>query len=262
MTGIAYPGGLRPLLASGGEIQQVAPNTWRLQAPPGRGYRLAQLDDYEGLRRSELAWQAPFRLSLRARSSAVDIPGTWGFGLWNDPFAMAMSLSERALRLPALPNTAWFFHASPPNYLSLRDDLPAQGWLAGTFRAPRLPSGLLALGAPGLALLALPPAARPLRRLAGKIVRQATAALAVDPTDWHAYAIEVKIGRARFAVDGETVLDTPVAPLGRLGVVIWIDNQFMRFGPDGRLRAGTLEVKETVWIEIADLLLDRTFTFV
>jgi len=74
--------------------------------------------------------QPPYSLELSCRASALAIPGTWGFGLWNDPFNMAVLSRAELLRLPALPNAAWFFYAAPPSYLSLRDDLPAQGWLA------------------------------------------------------------------------------------------------------------------------------------
>jgi hypothetical protein len=192
-------------------------------------------------------------MNLRLRAGAAGMPGTWGFGLWNDPFGMGLSPAERLVRLPALPNTAWFFHASQPNYLSLRDDLPAQGWLAGVFRSPLVPSGLMALGAPGLALLALPAAARWLRRIARRVVQQDAAGLALDPTGWRSYELELQAGRVLFRVDGALMMETGVVPRGRLGVVIWIDNQYMRFGPDGRLRAGTLPVAGPAWIEVADI---------
>jgi hypothetical protein len=68
---------------------------------------------------------------------------------------MAILKGTEMLRLPALPNTAWFFFASPPNYLSLRDDLPAQGALAAVFRSPRLPASLLVLGAASSAAAAV-----------------------------------------------------------------------------------------------------------
>ena len=59
---------------------------YRLSIPagPANKYRLAQLDDYPQLRRSDFPWRLPVRFSLAARTSNGSIPGTWGFGLWND----------------------------------------------------------------------------------------------------------------------------------------------------------------------------------
>jgi len=117
------------------QVQPAAATGWRLGIPTGSGevYRWAQLDDYLSRRRSRFLWQAPCRLSLRGRVSSAEIAGTWGFGFWNDPFNLSLGLGGSVRRFPALPNTAWFFYASPPNYLSLRDDQPAQGFLAATF---------------------------------------------------------------------------------------------------------------------------------
>jgi hypothetical protein len=247
-----FPFDLKSLLSTGATISPVGLGAWRLQVPPGGGdYRLAQLDDYHNRRRPAFPHRAPLRLALRARAGRREIPGTWGFGLWNDPFGMSITLTK--LRLPALPNTAWFFFASPPNHLALRDDLPGHGATAGAFRAPRVPAPLLGLSAPALALLAFPPAARLLRRLARPIVRQSAAALSLDPTDWHAYRIDWLPNRARFFVDDDLVLDTSLSPNGPLGVVLWVDNQYMAFPPDGRVRFGVLDSPQADWIEIADL---------
>jgi hypothetical protein len=245
---------LTPNLTAGAEVISTGRQTWRLQVPPAaKGYRLAQLDDTRGRRRKDFRWQPPLRLQLRARASAENIPGTWGFGFWNDPFSMGFLAADRSLRLPALPNAAWFFFASSPNYLSLRDDLPAQGKLAATFRSPLWSSLGLGLGIPFLPLLALPPGARLLRRLARRFVQQDAASLALDPVDWHTFRLEWQAEMVRFLVDGNQALSTPVAPLGRLGLVIWIDNQYLAFPQDGRLRYGVHPCPDAAWIEIADL---------
>ena len=57
---------------------------WSLKIPPGPkgNYRLAQLDDYCTHARDRLPWKPPVTLSLRARVSVSDHPGTWGFGFW------------------------------------------------------------------------------------------------------------------------------------------------------------------------------------
>jgi hypothetical protein len=41
-----------------------------------------------------------------------------------------------------------------------------------------------------------------------------------------------------------------------LGLVIWIDNQYAAFTPDGRLASGLLEGKEE-WLEIEGLEIKR-----
>ncbi len=232
-------------------------HTWHLQIPAGPAgqYRWAQLDDYLHRPRRQFLWQAPLRLELSARASAAGLPGTWGFGLWNDPFNASLGLNGMARRLPALPNTVWFFHAAPPNYLALSDHHPAAGFLAATFCAPRLPAALLAVGVPALPLLLWPPTARRLRRLGRYLVGEDAARLDLDVTAWHAYAFEWQQTEVRFFVDGALCFTTRCAPGGRLGVVVWIDNQYAAFHPEGRLQAGTLSNPAPAWLEVANLTL-------
>jgi hypothetical protein len=230
-----------------------------LPAGPSGKYRLAQLDDYTGLSRRNFTCHPPLTFSLNARASAGEIPGTWGFGLWNDPFSLSLGLGGGTRRFPVLPNSAWFFYASPPNYLSLRSDLPAQGFLAATFRSPILPALVLGLAAPGLSLVALPPAARLLRRLARVIIRQDAALIGDHPNfataEWHAYRMDWLPGSVTFAVDGEAVFNTSLPPREPLGLVLWIDNQYAAFPPDGRIKYGSLESLQPAWIEVSDICL-------
>jgi hypothetical protein len=240
------------------------------------------------LPRRAFAWQPPVTLRLRARASDSSLPGTWGFGLWNDPFGFAIGFGGTARRLPALPNTAWFFHASPESYLSLqpchfeeqsdeaipsqaqeiaslsyppgqagkkrpRNDTPANGFFAGTFRSPRWPSPLLAPALLALPFLALRPASRLLRRLAGRLVRQDGNAVNVDVTQWHAYSIRWKANFVIFLVDGAEIFRTPLAPRGPLGLVLWIDNQYAAWRPDGRLGYGTL-ANPAAWLEFENIV--------
>jgi hypothetical protein len=250
-----FPYNLQAYLAAGGQAVEVRGGVWRLSIPAGEAgrYRLAQLDDYSRLARGSFRWRAPLSISLRARASSAAIPGTWGFGLWNDPFSMGLLGGGGRPRLPALPDTAWFFFAAPPNYLSLRDDLPAQGWLAAAFQSPKWPPLLLALGLPALPLLLAPPAARLLRRLARRLVRQDAVALACDPSEWHAYGLEWGQEQVCFRVDGVEVLRSGVVPRGPLGLVLWVDNQYMSIPPSGRVRYGTLANPAQAWIEISGL---------
>lgn len=249
---------LTPLLTPGAKARPAGANSWRLVIPPGPAgqYRVAQLDDYGKLRRGEFPHTAPVSLSLRARASSPEIPGTWGFGLWNNPFSMAVLTGVEILRLPALPNAAWFFFASPPNYLSLRDDLPGRGGLAATFCSPRWPPAMLALSAPVLPLLFWPPAARLLRRRARRFVRQAGVDMGLDPTHWHHYRLAWHPESVVFSVDGSTILETGLVPAGPLGLVLWVDNQYAALPPGGRLSFGSLPNEAEAWIELEDVRLE------
>ncbi len=228
---------------------------FEIPAGPANQYRLAQLDDHRGLARSALHWKAPRTLALQARISQVRVPGTWGFGFWNDPFGASLGFSGGVRKLPALPNAAWFFFASAENYLSLRDDLPASGQLAATFRSRAFPWPLLALGALAFPLLVWRPAARRIRTVARRLVQQDAARLAIDPTQWHRYQIEWREMDVFFHLDGEQVLHTEISPSGPLGLVIWVDNQYAAFRPDGALRYGTLENGENIRLEIRKLVI-------
>jgi len=223
----------------------------QIPAGPAGRYRLAQLDDYTHLKRRDFPWYPPFTLTVRARASHTTFRGTWGFGLWNDPFGFSLGFGA-GQRLPTLPNAAWFFFASPPNYLSLRDDLPAQGNLAATFRSPRWPSIWLTLAMPLIPLYLLPPAARLLRRLGAHFIHQEAVQLPLDPTQWHEYSLEWQSNEVTFYVDGSQVLLTPISPQPPLGKVIWIDNQYAAFPPRGRPAFGTLPTHEPAWIEVED----------
>jgi hypothetical protein len=245
---------LRKHVRGGGKITEAGPSSWHLEIPAGSSgsYRLAQLDDYGGLSRRSFPWKPPINLRLRARASALTIPGTWGFGLWNDPFGVTL-VKGSEVRFPSLPNSAWFFFASEPNYLSFRDDLPAQGQLAAVFRSPvKLPPRLIA-SIPLIPFFLVRPVARWLRRLVGRYVHQDTLELDLDPTLWHTYEMDWRPEAVIFHLDGQVLKEMSVHPNGPLGLVMWVDNQFASWSPNGGLGYGTLKTTETSWIEVEDL---------
>lgn len=245
---------MRGRVTVGAHIRQTRPHLWKLTLPANGGdrYGVAQLDDYTSLPRRAFPRSAPTQLSLRARVSQCDLPGTWGFGWWNDPFSVQLGLGGTSRRLPALPNAAWFFYASPESYLALHDNHPASGFLAATFSAPRLPWPILVLGLPVLPFLAWPWAARWIRRAGRLVVKEDAVALDLDPTVFHAYRMRWDREQVSFWVDDELRFTTRVSPRGPLGTVLWIDNQMMAFGPDGRIRFGTLGNAEA-WLELEDI---------
>jgi len=258
------PAALRPRITPGARVHQTGPRSWRLEIPADTGtqnrrrstrYHLAQLDDYQQLPRSSFLWRQPVDLSLRARASHPHIPGTWGFGLWNDPFGVAF-VKGGGLHLPVLPNAAWFFFASPENYLSLRDDLPANGALAATFSSPRrLPLRAIGL-APLLPLISFPPIACWFRRQAQRFINQDSVHLNVDTTQWHQYRLSWGKDYVTFSLDGEVLLQTSVVPHGPLGLVLWIDNQYAVVSLERGFGFGVLATSEPQWLELRDLRLE------
>jgi hypothetical protein len=260
-----------------GKIETTATG-WRLVISKGANteYRLAQLDDTLHLPRRKFPEQPPLTLSLRARTSSETIPGTWGFGLWNDPFGLSLGFGGAPFNLPALPNAIWYFHASPQNYLSFREDKPAQGFLAQAFRSPRFHPLLFPAG------LMFPFSRRRARRLLSRVVQEDAAITNTEVTQWHTYRLEWMGGSApvgmltwkntnalrasrsthrdamtrpysRLWVDETLVQDTPVSPRPPLGLVIWVDNQYAAFTPQGQIKWGLEENPTEAWLEIANL---------
>lgn len=232
----------------------VDENIWRLSISAGSAgtYHLAQLDTYAGTPRRRFTQHAPLQLRLQARASHTSLPGTWGFGLWNDPFGLSLGFGGSG-QLPALPNAAWFMFASPRNHLSLDNALPGNGGHAAVYRSPRIPSLLLAPGILALPLLALPAAARGLRRAASTIVQQEAAALTSDPTEWHNYELLWRADHMEFKVDGVSVLHSAITPQAPLSLLLWLDNQYAAWLPDGRMHYGVEAPQPDSWIEIRDL---------
>ena len=226
-------------------------NGFRLTIPASDGSRYddAQLDDYAGLARRDFPHRS-LDLSLRALASAESTPGTWGFGVWNDPFGLSLGFGGNPFRLPALPNAAWFFYASPQNYLSFQNAKPAQGFLAQTFRAPRFHPALIGAG------LALPFSRIETRRRLGQVIAEDSVALSVDVTQWHGYRLRWREDRVVFEVDDVPVLETSVSPHPPLGFILWIDNQFAAFTPAGKISFGVLAHPEA-WLEIEGLELKK-----
>ena len=264
---------LKPQSTPGARVEQISEDSssyYRLSIPSGNNdkYRLAQLSDYALLSRRKFphrfgqdpSLSLKTNFSLSARTSSNSIPGTWGFGLWNDPFGMSLGFGGRPFRVPALPNAVWFFGASEENYLSFQGTgrgnpaptSPANGFLAKSFRSPKFHPLLVLAG------LALPFSRKLTRRLMSQVIDEDRIDLSrgdacIAPTDWHRYRFEWSAKRVLFEVDDVQVFESAVSPNPPLGLVIWIDNQYAAFTPEGKIGFGVLENPEPVWLEIKDL---------
>lgn len=247
------PDELTPRASAAARVER-RPQGWRLALGADTGaYQLAQLDDYSKLTRRKFPHRPPFKLSLRARASHTQLAGTWGFGLWNDPFGFSLGLGGAAGRLPALPNAAWFFFASPQNYLAFREGVPGNGQLAAVYSAPHMPALALAPAALALPLAALPATANWLRLLAGRVVQQQALQLPLDPTEWHSYEINWRSDAVEFSVDGEPALRSELAPRPPLGLVLWLDNQYAAWRAGSRPRSGVESPVPDSWIEFESI---------
>ncbi len=213
-------------------------------------YTNAQLDDYQPLRRPDFLWQPPLEMTVRARFShpAGVLRGTAGFGFWNDPFMMT------GWRQPTLPRVIWFFYSSPPSNMKLALHTPGCGWKAGTLDAWRWPFFALLPTAP----LAVPLMnVRPLYRLCWPLGQRAIhvseAELPVEMTAWHTYTLRWLPQTAHFLIDGQPILDCRTPPRGPLGLVIWLDNQYMVVTPWGRFASGLVASDGEQWMEVSSL---------
>lgn len=205
----------------------------------GTRYSNAQVTDYGFKARArafDFRWRPPLRLTIRASATAPGdhLHGTAGFGFWNHPF------SPDVQRFPRLPQAIWFFFASPPSNMALAQGVPGRGWKAAQIDAARLRMLALAPLAP-LAALAFRS-----RRLYGRWFPPLQRTMRIGETpldpallaDWHTYSIEWRSDGARFAVDGQSVLETTAAPRGPAGFIAWMDTRWAVVTPQGQLRFG------------------------
>jgi hypothetical protein len=222
---------------------------WHLEIDAGGAshYRLSQLDDQGFLRRDEFAWRPPLVMTLRARAATQTSSGTWGFGLWNDPYPLAFGRGGRLARPPALPQAAWFFYSSSRSYISFQNNKPARGFLAQSFSSQAPNSSLVTAGL----LFAFAPRAS--RRYLGRRIGEDSATVQADPSEWHSYEIHWDDSSTAFWVDKALVLECAVSPCSPLGMVIWVDNQFAAFEPGGQTSWGFESTPSKMWLDVADL---------
>jgi hypothetical protein len=223
-------------------------------------YANAQIDDYQGRARRAFLWRPPLALVVRARFSHpasrttgdTGLRGTAGFGFWNDPFLMTSA------RAPAPPRAIWFFYASPPSDIALDCETPGFGWKAATIDALRPRAALLALTAPlAVPLMNIRGIYRTFWPVAQRALSIKEAEVPAEMTAWHTYAIEWGVSEARFRVDGKMLLDCDTPPRGPLGLVIWLDNQYLVATPWGRLRYGLLATPGEQWLEVGGVEIHR-----
>jgi hypothetical protein len=110
------------------------------------------------------------------------------------------------------------------------------------------------------AALIFPFSATATRRKIGLRIQEDAVNVAADAREWHLYRIEWTETLTVFMIDGRVILGTRLAPCPPLGLIIWIDNQFAGFDPQGRLSWGVEACATESWLEIEDPTLGNTAT--
>ena len=213
-------------------------------------YSDAQLDDYQGLARRDFLWRPPLQMTVQARFSHIagQLKGTAGFGFWNDPFLMT------GLRTPTLPKVVWFFYSSPPSNMKLALNTPGSGWKAGTLDATRWPFFALLPSVPlAVPLMNVDFLYRTFWPIGQRAIKVSEVLVPVEMTAWHTYQIDWQEKTVRFSVDDNVILDCSTSPQGPLGLVVWLDNQYMIATPWGKFGYGLLDAPGRQWMEISRL---------
>ena len=156
-----------------------------------------------------------------------------------------------------LPESIWFFYASPPSNMALVPDVPGWGWKAQVVHSMRF-SALPATIPTALTVAwarmtgTTQPAARWVQKLSGAH----EALLPVEMDSWHTYSLEWHYTRARFWVDDILVLIVPEPPTRPLGFVAWLDNQYAVATPRGTIRFGFV-ASGPQWFEIDSVRIEH-----
>ncbi|HRE48146.1 MAG TPA: hypothetical protein PLD47_10510 [Aggregatilineales bacterium] len=222
-------------------------------------YSNAQLDNYwvgqgKGFPRRHFPCAPPIRLTMRAWAShaAADMRGTAGFGFWNHPYMPGE-------RFPRLPRYAWFFFGGAPHNMALARGVPGGGWKAavGSFQRPAFLA--LAPTAPlGFLLMRVPPLYRALWGIGQWAVGVREAHLDPEVIDWrepHEYRLDWLVDRLQWYIDGRLVLESPLRLRGRMGCVIWHDNQYAILTPQGQIGFGLVAIPARQTFSVAGISL-------
>ena len=131
---------------------------------------------------------------------------------------------------------------------------PKVSWLRPS---PPIPPALLALAAPVFPLLTLPWLAKRIRPAIARVIKDDSRSINLDVTQWNQYTGQLEQSLVRFKIDKAEIFRTKVAPRSPLGFVIWIDNQFASFPPNGKLAYGTMKNSRPAWIEVKQIEISK-----
>ena len=238
---------------SGRVEQREYESTLNIDAVGDQKLSNAQLDDYHWKSRKDFSLSFPLRMQLQARwEYEGDLPqGTSGFGLWNDPFMMT------GWRWPSLPQAFWFFVGCPKSMLSLdpqhRHKNGLRAFQVNAWNVAFLKNSLLwILRAPfwnfTLKNKWLP-------KLCSDIQLEETF-LDCDLRQWQHYEILWTADKLKFYVNGKLVQRAASSIRQGLGLVIWIDNQYLYFDPWKKISWGACVLGQRQALHIKNLSIE------
>jgi hypothetical protein len=220
-------------------------------AESGEKYANAQLDDYRDIKRKYFLNTDNLSLEADICWGDQDLVGTSGMGFWNDPFLMT------GWRWPSLPVVAWFMMTGRDSNMKVGNEngsgLKAQvisAWSWSFFlRLPLLLLGLV------------------LGRFLGRNffldnfsrgIGLSEKTLSQGQSGWRNFRIDWTESGVEFFVDQKSVLRHSRPLTGPLGLVIWQDNQWLKFDPRQGVRWGTSKLDGSQTMKIRNIRLKRS----
>ncbi len=251
-------------ITTGGGYMSIDNSILRLgyeDAAPNR-YTDAQIDDYTMFSRKEYLWRPPIRMTIRARASHPAagpksteqtkniLKGTAGFGFWNKPFTMQGNWFT-------MPESIWFFYASPPSNMALSANTPGWGWKAQVVHGAKVSSVAQTIPlAMGLGYGKVTGNTKIASKWLEKFSGVSEKILEDDINNWHEYKLEWLANEAIFFVDGREVHRAHFSPTKPLGFVAWLDNAYAIATPHGEIRFGRTKSKRQ-WLDLDSVKIEQ-----
>lgn len=250
-------------VTAGGGYMKMDKSVLRLgySAASSDKYTDSQIDDYTMLSKKEYVWRPPLRMTVKARASHLAasadgvqaekvLKGTAGFGFWNKPFTMQGNWFT-------MPESIWFFYASPPSNMALSSHTPGWGWKAQVVHGSKASSIVQALPlAAAMAHGKLTGNSQPAAHLLQKFSGTSEKLIEADFTEWHEYVLEWLPGEAIFYIDGKEFYRVPFSPTKPLGFVAWLDNAFAIATPQGEVKFGRVEAGKQ-WLDMDSVKIEN-----
>ena len=124
--------------------------------------------------------------------------------------------------------------------------------LSAVFSSSLIPLPLRAAGAVFMPLAFSGLTSGLIRRILKRYIKENATQIRKEWVEWHHFEIAWLTDKVSFSIDGNICHESQIFPQGKLGLVIWIDNQYARFAPGESLKFGSLETLYETSMEIKD----------
>lgn len=234
-------------------LQQRSGSRLRFTLVPTDKGSNVQVDDYQHLARKAFLHRDRFDLQFKVRWywEEGDSPkGTSGVGFWNDPFMMT------GWRMPSLPQAIWLLCHDKRSRLNGSIEASGAGCHGMSLDGWSLPFVCcLPFWLLSLPLWLIPLCRRHFWSLMKRQLCFSDRRLDLDLRSWNHVRVCLKEKRVRFVVNGEEVLNSPYRSSKGLGLVIWMDNQFLIWNDRGWLSMGSHKIVNEQWMEVDEFQL-------